>query len=59
MEQRCQGTLQVWGAPFTVLRIPKIYNLRADPFERADITSNTYWDWYLSKGYMIMIYPYL
>jgi arylsulfatase A-like enzyme len=55
MEQRCQGTLQVWGEPFTVLRIPKIYNLRADPFERADITSNTYWDWYLSKGYMIMV----
>ena len=55
MEQRCQGTLQVWGEPFTVLRIPKIYNIRADPFERADITSNTYWDWYLSKGYMIMV----
>ena len=25
-----------------------------DPYERADITSNTYWDWYMSKGYMIM-----
>jgi arylsulfatase len=25
-----------------------------DPYERADITSNTYWDWYLSKAYMIM-----
>ncbi|MFZ1101848.1 MAG: sulfatase-like hydrolase/transferase, partial [Hyphomicrobiaceae bacterium] len=54
MEQRCQGTLQVWGEPFTVLRIPKLYNLRLDPFERADITSNTYWDWYISKAYMIM-----
>src|SRR5690606_30601176 len=54
MEQRCPGTLEVWGEPFTVLRIPKLYNLRTDPFERADITSNTYWDWYLSKGYMIM-----
>ena len=32
----------------------KLYNLRTDPFERADITSNTYWDWYASKGYMIM-----
>jgi len=31
-----------------------MYNLRTDPFERADITSNTYWDWYLSKAYMIM-----
>jgi arylsulfatase len=54
MEQRCQGTLLIWGEPFTVLRIPKLFNLRTDPFERADITSNTYWDWYLSKAYMIM-----
>ena len=54
LEQRCQGTLLIWGEPFTVLRVPKLYNLRTDPFERADITSNTYWDWYFSKGYMIM-----
>lgn len=54
MEQRCPGTLKVWAEPFTVLRVPKLYNLRTDPFERADITSNTYWDWYISKGYMIM-----
>jgi arylsulfatase len=38
----------------TPLRIPKIYNLRLDPYERADVTSNTYWDWYLSKAYFIM-----
>jgi arylsulfatase len=54
MEQRRQGTLEIWGEPFTVLRIPKLYNLRTDPFERADITSNTYWDWYISKCYLIM-----
>ncbi len=54
MEQRCQGTLLIWGEPFTVLRVPKLFNLRTDPFERADITSNTYWDWYLSKAYMIL-----
>jgi arylsulfatase len=54
MEQRCPGTMQVWGEPFTALRIPKLYNLRTDPFERADITSNTYWDWYCYKGYLIM-----
>ena len=54
LEQRCPGTLLIWGEPFTVLRIPKFFNLRTDPFERADITSNTYWDWYLSKAYMIM-----
>src|SRR5215475_4759157 len=38
-EQRCQGTLQVWAEPFTPLRVPKLYNLRTDPFERADTTS--------------------
>jgi arylsulfatase A-like enzyme len=47
MEQRCQGTLQVWAEPFVPLRVPKLYNLRTDPFERADITSNTYYDWFL------------
>jgi arylsulfatase len=54
MEQRSKGTLEIWAEPFTVLRIPKLFNLRTDPFERADITSNTYWDWYMNKAYMIM-----
>ena len=54
MEQRRQGTLEIWAEPFTVLRVPKLFNLRMDPYERADITSNTYWDWYMSKGFMIM-----
>lgn len=54
MEQRSVGTLQIWTEPFTLLRTPKLYNLRTDPFERADFTSNTYWDWYVSKGYRIM-----
>jgi arylsulfatase A-like enzyme len=52
LEQRCQGTLQIWLEPFTVLRAPKIYNLRTDPFERADITSNTYYDWYLYHDFI-------
>lgn len=54
MEQRCLGTMQLWAEPFVTLRVPKLYNLRTDPFERADTTSNTYWDWYAEKGYMIM-----
>jgi arylsulfatase A-like enzyme len=54
MEQRTQGTLRVWMDPFVKLRCPKLYNLRTDPFERADTTSNTYYDWYISKAYMIM-----
>ena len=54
MEQRCPGTLELWAEPFTPLRVPKLFNLRTDPFERADITSNTYWDWYMDKAYMIL-----
>jgi arylsulfatase len=54
MEQRCPGTLQVWAEPFTALRVPKFYNLRTDPFERADVTSNTYYDWFLNKAYMMV-----
>ena len=47
-EQRAPGTMQVWAEPFKVLRLQKIYNLFQDPYERADITSNTYWDWQLN-----------
>jgi arylsulfatase len=54
MEQRTKGTLEVWADPFVPLRVPKLFNLRTDPFERADTTSNSYWDWYLSKAYMLM-----
>jgi arylsulfatase len=47
-EQRQPGLMQVWAEPFTKLRMQKIYNLMQDPFERADITSNTYWDWIIN-----------
>lgn len=47
-EQRAQGTMQVWAEPFTKLRLQKIFNLFQDPYERADITSNTFWDWQLN-----------
>jgi arylsulfatase A-like enzyme len=46
-EQRSPGTMEVWAEPFTTLRLQKIFNLFQDPFERADITSNTFWDWQL------------
>ncbi len=51
-EQRAVGTLQVWAEPFTVLRMPKLFNLRTDPFERADFTSNTYYDWELDHAFL-------
>jgi arylsulfatase len=53
MEQRCRGTLQVWMEPFTRLRLPKLYNLRTDPYEFADITSNTYYDWFIHHPYIV------
>jgi arylsulfatase A-like enzyme len=53
MEQRCRGTLQVWAEPFTRLRVPKLFNLRTDPFEFADVTSNTYYEWLLRHDYFI------
>ena len=52
LEQRATGTLRVWAEPFTELRVPKIFNLRTDPYERADITSNTYYDWILDHAWV-------
>jgi arylsulfatase A-like enzyme len=54
-EQRAPGTLRVWSEPFTSLRLPKLFDLHADPYERADITSNTYYDWMLSQPYLIFV----
>ena len=51
-EQRKEGTAAIWTEPFTFLRIPKLFNLRTDPFERADITSNTYYDWLIDHVYL-------
>jgi len=53
-EQRCAGTMQIWAEPFTELRVPKIFNLRMDPYERADQTSNTYWDWMLDHAFLLV-----
>ena len=47
-EQRAPGTMQVWAEPFATLRLQKIFNVMQDPFERADMTSNTFWDWQLN-----------
>jgi arylsulfatase len=54
MEQRVIGTLQIWAEPFVHLRIPKIFNLRTDPYERADQTSNTYYDWLLDHAFLLV-----
>jgi len=54
LEQRAQGTLLIWANPFTNLRVPLLFNLRTDPYERADITSNTYYDWFLDHAYLLV-----
>ena len=53
-EQRTDGTLAVWRDPFTCLRAPKMFNLRMDPYERADITSNTCNDWVIRHSFMVV-----
>lgn len=52
MEQRATR-MQCWAEPFVPLRLPKMFNLRRDPFKRADDNSNTYWDWLISHAYLI------
>jgi len=39
--------------PWTVLRVPLIFNLRRDPYERAQFTSNTYYHWMMSRIYLL------
>ncbi len=53
MEQKTPGTLRVWMNPFVPLRIPLMFNLRRDPYERSEITSNTYYDWLIDRAYII------
>jgi arylsulfatase A-like enzyme len=53
-EQKVQGTLEIWAAPFVCRRLPKMFNLRLDPYERADITSNTYFDWTIQRAFLIV-----
>jgi arylsulfatase A-like enzyme len=53
MEQRMEGTMGVWGEPFVKLRLPKIFNLRTDPYEFANTTSNSYWEWFIYHAYIL------
>ena len=52
-EQRAPGGFAVWTNPFTTLRVPKMFNLRMDPYERADIVSDQYYDWLVKNDYII------
>ena len=54
MEQRVEATFQAWAEPFVPLRIPLIFNLRRDPYECSQVTSNTYYDWLLDRAYLLV-----
>jgi arylsulfatase A-like enzyme len=53
LENRGQA-FGVWREPFTELRVPLLFNLRRDPFERAQHNSNTYNDWFLDRPFVIV-----
>jgi arylsulfatase len=54
MEQRVEGTLQAWAEPFVPLRVPLLFNLRRDPYERSQKTSNTYYDWLIDRVFLMV-----
>ncbi|NWK55127.1 arylsulfatase [Verrucomicrobiaceae bacterium N1E253] len=54
MEQKKKETLRAWIEPWTPLRVPLIFNLRRDPYERAYFTSNTYYDWMIDRVFMLV-----
>ena len=49
-----EATFQAWMEPFVPLRIPLIFNLRRDPYERAQVTSNTYYDWLIDRVFLLV-----
>ncbi|MFT4119705.1 arylsulfatase [Bradyrhizobium sp.] len=53
VEMKHPGGFQVWMEPFTSLRVPKLFHLRMDPFERADIVSDQYFDWLARNDFII------
>lgn len=52
LENRAQQ-LQVWREPFVQLRLPLLFNLRRDPFEKSQHNSNTYHDWLIDRAYIL------
>jgi arylsulfatase len=54
MVQKSPGTLNVWQEPFVPMRVPYIYHLRRDPYERATITSNSYYDWMIDRVFLLV-----
>ncbi len=53
LENRGQA-FGVWQEPFTELRVPAVFNLRRDPFEKAQHNANIYFDWLLDRAFVIV-----
>jgi arylsulfatase A-like enzyme len=53
LENRAEQ-LQVWREPLVHLRLPLLFNLRRDPFERSQHNSNTYHDWMISRAFVLV-----
>jgi arylsulfatase len=51
-EQRQPGQLDVWANPFTCLRLPRMFNLRMDPYEHAQISGYGYDAWRTDNAYI-------
>jgi arylsulfatase len=54
LEQKEWATFRAWMEPLTPLRVPMVFNLRRDPYERGYRTSNTFYDWMLDRAYMLV-----
>jgi arylsulfatase len=54
LEQRMEG-FKVWSEPFTKLRLPKVFNVRSDPFERADIEADMFYaKWMADRAFLLV-----
>jgi arylsulfatase len=53
LENRADA-FQIWREPFTELRIPLLFNLRRDPWEKAQIDANVYHDWFLDHAFVLV-----
>ncbi|HMO84418.1 MAG TPA: arylsulfatase [Lacipirellulaceae bacterium] len=53
LENRADA-FQIWREPFTELRVPLLFNLRRDPFEKAQIDANVYHDWFLDHAFVLV-----
>jgi hypothetical protein len=52
-EQRQPGQFDIWANPFTCLRIPRMFNLRMDPYEHAQISGDNYDSWRADNAYLV------